>query len=45
MPDGEDDTLDWVHSGLDRFELADGAGTNLIADETGREGKERHPGF
>jgi len=45
MLDSQDDTFDWVHPGLDRFELADRAGPDLIADEAGREGEEGDPGF
>ena len=45
MPNGEDDTLDWVHPGLGRFEFADRAGTDLIADETGRKREEGDPRF
>jgi len=39
VPDGQDDALDWVHSGLYRFEFADRVGTNLIADDSGQEGE------
>ena len=37
MLDGNDRAFYWVHPGLERFELADRAGMDLIADEAGIE--------
>ena len=45
MANGKDNTLDWVHLDLDRFELADRTGADLVADEAGREGEEGDPRF
>ena len=45
MPDGQSDAVGWVHPGFDRLELTDRAGTNLVADETSREGEEGDPTF
>ena len=35
--DGNDRAFYWAHPGLERFELADRAGMDLIADEAGIE--------